>query len=120
MRGDTGGNRTPQWHKIRIEQTHGAESDHRDREDCVTYARDAHRRGLRVTIHFNGNLMNASSSPRSEHLGRHRQWDFGVRHQLTVQVLINAVTGEVEIGRKFTCPVTRLTRSWLLSLNESG
>src|ERR1700726_1741991 len=63
MRGDTGGNRTPQWHKIRIEQTHGAESDHRDREDSETYARDAHRRGLRVTIQFNGNLMNASSSP---------------------------------------------------------
>src|SRR5580704_5418598 len=56
MRGDTGGNRTPQWHKIRIEQTHGAESDHRDREDSVTYARDAHRRGLRVTIQSNGNL----------------------------------------------------------------
>src|ERR1700730_5738243 len=68
MRGDTGGNRTPQWHKIRIEQTHGAESDHRDREDSETYARDAHRRGLRLKIQFNGNLMNASISPRSEHM----------------------------------------------------
>ena len=35
--------------------------------------------------------MNASSSSRSEHLGRHRQWDFGVCHQLTAQVLINAI-----------------------------